>query len=227
MFTRQVVSSARRSLSHLLQTQCQISTSSAVTVPTTGLRSSINGLRSSSPPSRFFSSTGGGGEGSDIDNNNNNNDNSKTNKDGNDDPFGVSFEDGDDKLGPKLPPKYKRDSATGKLTGDIEAELTAEEREILHMDPLERDKLVLKRLVQSWEGEKIDKATGDPQALADFGRRVRLAKMSLNVLGRTVKGKLGWKVIWCVFDLVSRNLCLFIHKIPSLLRANISIRLYE
>lgn len=137
-----------------------------------GSSRSINGGLFSSQ-SRFLSTTGSGGD-----------------KDGRDDPFGIKFEDGDDQLGPRLPPKYKRDAATGKLTGDVEAELTAEEREILRMDPLERDKLVLQRLVKSWEEEKTDKATGDPQAMADFARRVRLAKMSLNVLGRSVQGKL-------------------------------------
>ena len=175
MIAKRIVSSAlaSRSLSHLLKTQCKISSSSAATASIhSGSRSITSALLSSQ--SRFLSSsTGGGGD-----------------KDGKDDPFGIKFEDGDDQLGPRLPPKYKRDAATGKLTGDVEAELTAEERDILRMDPLERDKLVLKRLVKSWEEERTDKATGDPQAMADFARRVRLAKMSLNVLGRSVQGKL-------------------------------------
>ena len=178
MIAKRIVSStfASRSLSYLLQSQCKISSASSAAGKTCTGRS-INGLTSS----RFLSSTGSGG-----DDGNNKDDETTASAS---DPFGLSFEDGDDQLGPRLPPKYKRDAATGKLTGDIEAELTAEEREILRMDPLQRDKLILQRLVKSWEEEKTDEATGDPKALADFARRVRLAKMSLNVLGRSVQGK--------------------------------------
>jgi hypothetical protein len=48
------------------------------------------------------------------------------------DPFGVHFDDGTDqgKVGVLLPPKYKRDAATGRLTGEVEQELTVEEKRI-------------------------------------------------------------------------------------------------
>jgi len=65
---------------------------------------------------------------------------------------------------------------------------------------LERDKWLLKRLVKSWDAEKKDEATGDPKALADFARRVRLAKMSLNVLGRSVTGEHEC-IAFCTFDI--------------------------
>ena len=124
------------------------------------------------------------------------------------DPFGVSFDDGDDlgKIGPtsQLPPKYRRDSATGKLTGDVEADLTAEERDMLRMDHLERDRLMLKRIVDSWNKSGIDEKTGDPKQLADFARRVRLAKMSLNVLGRSVEAQ-GAKTVLPEGDEIGRD----------------------
>src|SRR5210317_1404381 len=56
--------------------------------------------------------------------------NSKSDNKYHDDPFGVDFEDGTDhgKLGPSMPPKYKRDSMTGKFTGETETELSERER---------------------------------------------------------------------------------------------------
>jgi hypothetical protein len=59
-----------------------------------------------------------------------------------DDPFGVLFKDGDDLLGPTLPPKYQRDAMTGKFTGVIEKELTDRERRILQADPIEWERMV-------------------------------------------------------------------------------------
>lgn len=119
--------------------------------------------------------------------------NNKGSGDDSSDPFGVKFEDGNEfgKVGPtsQLPPKYKRDAATGKLTGDVEADLTAEERELLQMDHVERDQLLLKRVIESWKSTELDEKTGDPKPMADFARRVRLAKMSLNVLGRSAQAQ--------------------------------------
>ena len=50
-----------------------------------------------------------------------------------DDPFGVHFQDGDDlgNLGPKSPPRYKRDAVTGKFTGEEEEELTESQKKLL------------------------------------------------------------------------------------------------
>lgn len=162
-------SCASRNLSHLFA-RCKISS---------------NPLQLNQPPQRvfqsypvrFFS----------------NSDDDKSKDNANSDPFGVSFDDGEDlgKVGPtsQLPPKYKRDAATGKLTGDVEADLTSGEREMLRMDHLERDRLMLQRIVESWKDDNIDEKTGDPKPVADFARRVRLAKMSLNVLGRSVEAQ--------------------------------------
>lgn len=148
---------------------------------------------------RFLSSGGGDGGDGDKGDGSKRPDSEKEDElfedrwDDDDDPFGVSFEDGDDKVGPanQWPPMYKRDSATGKLTSEVASELTEEEKEILKMDPLERDQLLLKRVVQSWETDQAgdDAKTKDPIAMANFARRVRLAKMSLNVLGRSVQAQ--------------------------------------
>ena len=48
------------------------------------------------------------------------------------DPFGVHFEDGDERLGPDIPPKYKRDTMTGKFTGEKEAVLTDKKKKLLN-----------------------------------------------------------------------------------------------
>jgi ribosomal protein S18 len=174
MITQCIVGSATRTLSSLLQSNCRISSRVAATA---------------ARPSalRFLSGKSSGGGGSDDADNK---DNTSVDKQQDSDPFGVRYDDGDEpgKLGPpdQMPPKYRRDAATGKFTGDVEAELTAEERRLLNMSPLDRDKVLLKRVIQTWENEMEEKdQTGDPKALADFARRVRLAKMSLNVLGRS------------------------------------------
>lgn len=152
-----------RGLSYLLQSRCKVS---------------VGGSFAKATPVQFqlvrFLSSGDGGD--------------DDKKDISSDPFGVSFDDGENNVGPtsQLPPKYKRDSATGKLTGDVEVELTPEELERLKLGPMERDRLLLKEVVGSWKEGEVDGKTGDPKAMADFARRVRLAKMSLNVLGRSV-----------------------------------------
>lgn len=108
-------------------------------------------------------------------------------KDGEDDPFGVNFEDGADKTGPSdaLPPRYKRDAATGRLTGAIEQELSAEEKRILKADPLERDQLLLRRVREQFAKNGTEKETGLPEELDEMGKRVREAEMGLNVIGRS------------------------------------------
>ncbi|KAL3907359.1 MAG: hypothetical protein SGARI_003575, partial [Bacillariaceae sp.] len=69
------------------------------------------------------------------------------NKDG-EDPFGVHFEDGSDKLGPDSPPRYKRDAITGKFTGEQETELTPEEKKLLNMDPIEEQEYLLDKVMK-------------------------------------------------------------------------------
>jgi small subunit ribosomal protein S18 len=108
------------------------------------------------------------------------------------DPFGIHFDDGIDqgRVGPEahLPPKYKRDTTTGQLTGDIEHELSEEEKRILKADPLEKQQLLVRRVERHWSKEGTDKA-GQPRPLDKLGEGVRQADMGINVLGRSVQAQ--------------------------------------
>ena len=97
-----------------------------------------------------------------------------------DDIFGVNYEDGDDRMGPEsaYPPMYKRDATTGHLTGDVENEMTEDDRRILSASPSEQEDMLLEHLDEHW------KQQGDNWA-SEMGRRVREADMGLNVLGRS------------------------------------------
>jgi len=110
-----------------------------------------------------------------------------------DDLFGVDFDAGSEKgnVGPldQLPPKYKRDAATGRLTGEIEPELTKEEQQVLKADAVEKDKILLERLQRQWSKDGTDERTGLPVDLDEAGRRIRSTDMSLNVLGRSVQAQ--------------------------------------
>ncbi|CAB9499447.1 expressed unknown protein [Seminavis robusta] len=163
-------SAASRSLSFLLQQQCRVSLAQNVG------RYPANRFLA---PLRSLSTTGGGGS----------DDGDKKKEDL--DPFGMSFDDGGDQgnVGPasQFPPKLKRDATTGKLTGEVERELTEAEKDILQMDPYERDQLVGKRVIESWKNQ--EDGGGDTKVVEDLGKRVRLAQMSLNVLGRSVKAQ--------------------------------------
>jgi ribosomal protein S18 len=114
-----------------------------------------------------------------------------------DDPFGVNFEDGTEhgKLGPKMPPRYKRDAMTGKFTGEEETELTEKQRQLLKMDPLQEQDYLLEKVFSDWNISEEDDGEGGSQKLSKLARRVRQDNMGLNTLGRSVesqsvKGKL-------------------------------------
>lgn len=120
---------------------------------------------------------------------NDNDDKKKSTDDNNisDDPFGVNYEDGEDhgKLGPKndLPPRYVRDSATGKFTGKVEQDLTDEEQRMLDMDDIDRHQIITRRLVKQWNKPDED---GDSKHQQDVARRIREEDMALNTFGRSV-----------------------------------------
>jgi len=96
-----------------------------------------------------------------------------------DDPFGVNYDDGEDNLGKELPPKYVRDRATGKLTGEIAQELTREEEQLLTMDEYEKDRVLMERLTEEWDHDKDGKLS---DALAE---RIAEEEMALNTIGRS------------------------------------------
>jgi small subunit ribosomal protein S18 len=111
-----------------------------------------------------------------------------------DDPFGINFEDGTDhgKLGPSMPPRYKRDTMTGKFTGERETELTEQERQLLKMDTLQEQEYILEKLMKGWDISDDEEGS---VKLSQLAQRVREDNTGLNVLGRSVesqsvKGKL-------------------------------------
>jgi ribosomal protein S18 len=88
------------------------------------------------------------------------------------DPFGLSFQDGSDRLGPILPPIYERDGITGRFLSETKAstgstldissssnnttlkqkqELSEQDRHLLSMDSMERDMRLLQHLRQHWQ----------------------------------------------------------------------------
>ena len=116
-------------------------------------------------------------------------------KDNDDDPFGVHFEDGNDlgNLGPKSPPRYKRDSVTGKFTGEEEEELTESERKLLNMDALQEQEYLLDKVLNEWDMDAT--AEGDESAfpesvkLQHLAKRIREDNAGLTTLGRSVESQ--------------------------------------
>ena len=102
-----------------------------------------------------------------------------------DDPFGVNFEDGSDKLGPDMPPRYKRDAMTGKFTGEEEVELTAADKKILNMDPIQEQDYLLNKFIEDWDLSGEDEA-GDSDRKERLAERIRQDNIGLNTLGRSV-----------------------------------------
>jgi len=143
---------------------------------------------------RFFSSSDGSGGDDDKKKN--------AGADDEDDIFGVNFDDGDDKLGPtsQLPPKFKRDSATGIMTGEVEHEASAADLETIKLatDPATRDRFLQNKVNAYWDkldGYKDDSDSEEAnpnknnQWASEMGRHVRQADMGLNVLGRSTKAQ--------------------------------------
>lgn len=117
-----------------------------------------------------------------------------------DDPFGVHFQDGDDlgNLGPKSPPRYKRDAVTGKFTGEEEEELTESQKKLLNMDALQEQEYLLDKVLNEWDmdaSDESDETFPEPIKLKHLARRIREDNAGLTTLGRSVesqalKGKL-------------------------------------
>jgi ribosomal protein S18 len=117
---------------------------------------------------------------------NNTTNTNNTNSDDEIDPFGVFFEDGSDlgKLGPKSPPRYKRDAVTGKFTGEQEIELTVREKKLLNMDPIEEQNYLLDKVMKEWNIDSKD--GGEPEKLSKLAKRIQEDNMGINTLGRSV-----------------------------------------
>mmetsp|Transcript_36503 Transcript_36503/g.53522 ORF Transcript_36503/g.53522 Transcript_36503/m.53522 type:complete len:489 (-) Transcript_36503:136-1602(-) len=76
-----------------------------------------------------------------------------------DDPFGISYQDGEDGLGPEedLPPRLIRDPTTGALTGESERELSNHDKHLLNLTSEERYTILAERVEQAWSEEKEDR----------------------------------------------------------------------
>lgn len=104
----------------------------------------------------------------------------KDDDDDDDDPFGLKYKDSTNvssgNIGDKdkLPPLYKRDEETGKFTGKIEAEFRDEDRELLNMSELDKERELTSRFLSSAKEGHLGGA-------AD---RIREEALALNVLGR-------------------------------------------
>ena len=108
-----------------------------------------------------------------------------------DDPFGLEYKDsknisdgniGDDEK--NHPPLYTRDVVTGKFTGEIEAELKDEDRELLHLSQVEKERALTSRFVSNVLASEDD--NGSNKQLSHAAQRIREESMVLNVLGRKV-----------------------------------------
>lgn len=127
---------------------------------------------------------------------------------GEEDVFGVNYDDKEDRLGPSnnYPPNYKRDDATGRMTGEVKKEISTEDKELLDniSNSQKRDHILQRKINSHWDelcdqGEDGD-GDGDEETIkkgrarnhqwaSEMGRRVRQADMGLNVLGRSVKAQ--------------------------------------
>ncbi len=130
---------------------------------------------------RFLSSKGGG----DGDKKDDTLNNKEPPKPDDDDPFGLQFQG--DQVGP-LPPKYKRDDLTGRMSMEIEKEITQAERDILQADDIQSEKQLFDDIDAHWAEEGIDES-GMPAELDKLGQRIRDLDMQSNVLGRSTKAQ--------------------------------------
>jgi small subunit ribosomal protein S18 len=111
---------------------------------------------------------------------------------GDQDPFGVHFQDsaGEESgnIGPKdsLPPNYIRDSATGKFTGEIKAEASYDEKSLLNLDPTAKERMLSKRFEENIAKKDILDKDELSYTLTNVARRIREEEVSFNTLGRKV-----------------------------------------
>ncbi len=133
---------------------------------------------------RAFSTKDGGGG--------NNDNNSSKDQDQDQDPFGVHFKDsgseGSGNIGPResLPPNYIRDTATGKFTGEIKTEASYEEKKMLNLDPIAKERILSQKLEENISKGKVLEKDELSYTLANAARRIREEEVAFNTLGRKV-----------------------------------------
>lgn len=112
-----------------------------------------------------------------------------------DDPFGVHFQDGDDfgNLGPKNPPRYKRDAITGRFTGEEEEELTESQKKLLNMDPIQEEDYLLDKVLKEWDIDATrpgdESPFPEPIKLSALAKRIREDNAGMTTLGRSVESQ--------------------------------------
>lgn len=118
-------------------------------------------------------------------------DDSNDNK--NDDPFGVKYQDGTEKLGPKseFPPRYVRDQISGKLTGDTEIDKDNNNNNNVSATTEEEEETsqIMKRILAHWSSsDGDDDSSSEEVNLKEdaVARRIRRETMALNTVGRRV-----------------------------------------
>lgn len=112
----------------------------------------------------------------------------------NDDPFGVNFQDSSDEssgnIGPResLPPQYIRDNTTGKFTGEIKGEISEQDRQLLNLGGLAKDRMVAFKFDKSIsKADTFDtSSSSSTHSMANIARRIREETMTLNTVGRKV-----------------------------------------
>jgi small subunit ribosomal protein S18 len=127
------------------------------------------------------------------------------------DPFGLLFNDGPDKLGPVLPPVYERDSITGRLiteerdaltegtptttdsvvtTMKQQEQLSDQEKHILSMDSIERDTRLLESIQRHWHESSKMATSGkesDPASSTDATAAKETVTTTLMEMGERIR----------------------------------------
>lgn len=111
----------------------------------------------------------------------------------NDDPFGVNFQDSSDEasgnIGPResLPPQYIRDNTTGKFTGEVKGEISEQDRQLLNLGGLAKERMVAFKFDKSIsKADTFDTSSSSTHAMANIARRIREETVTLNTVGRKV-----------------------------------------
>lgn len=109
------------------------------------------------------------------------------------DPFGVNFQDSSDEtsgnIGPResLPPQYIRDNTTGKFTGEIKGEISEQDRQLLNLGGLAKERMVAIKFDKSIsKADTFDISSSSKHSMANIARRIREETMTLNTVGRKV-----------------------------------------
>ena len=98
------------------------------------------------------------------------------------DPFGMNFQDSTDEdgdqvsgnIGPKdsLPPNYIRDSTTGKFTGEILTEVSEEDKKMVNLGPIAKERRLTERFEATISRNGgFQENPGISQSMADVARR--------------------------------------------------------